>query len=227
MWFWIKNIFLTVFLIAAAVFLLTDQSKLFEEQLEILRRPPAEQGQKKPQAKTSEDQQGSFSGTTSGAAAGLSNFYGKVKEDLLGNSNKLGDGFVLKLKKPNITIDQQLQNRARMVTPGNPKFEGEFVDRRFRSGDTVKDKLSEYAEDEGIELFWRLERDYIIKHNFQVSSSFVEALGSVAKAIDSDFERDVYAYYCSRERAAIVTYETSDYMSSNCKLADSKNQRNN
>ncbi|MFT4925714.1 MAG: hypothetical protein ACI8WB_001809 [Phenylobacterium sp.] len=221
MWFWIKNVTLLVFLGVTAWYLLNYQDIHKED--EVGKGKAASRTAIKEQQQDAE--RGTFSSSSSKAAKGLSNFYGKVKEELLGNSKTLGDGFVLKLDKPKDSIDQQLQKRAEMVTPGNFKFQGEFEGRRFRTGDTIREILKGYAEEEGLELYWRLERDYVIKHYFEVESNFVAALGSVAKALDSDFEKDVYAWYCPRERAAIITYEHNDYLKSNCQLADAKNQQ--
>jgi cyclophilin family peptidyl-prolyl cis-trans isomerase len=225
MLFWIKNILLTVFLLGAVVFLLFGQDWVI----------PGDSVAEKPgritqsTTKTKEELQAekdaeeeAFSMTTSGAAKGLSNFYGKVKEELLGNKKTLGDGYVLRVEPSIYTLEEQLQQRGDMVTPGSPKFTGEHVNRHFRVGDTIRKNLIQAAEDEGMELIWRLDRDYIIKHYFQVESNLLGVLGTVAKALDSDFEKDVFAYYCFKERAVIITHESSEYVQSNCKLANSK-----
>ncbi|MFT5163703.1 MAG: hypothetical protein ACI9FJ_002300 [Alteromonadaceae bacterium] len=220
MWFWIKNLILVIGLGGAAIYLLTYQ----DSAIQTVTTKTAKTISKNNPVTAKEDAQGrgTFSSTSSGAAKGLSDFYGKVKEELLGNGKTIGDGFVLKLDKPTLSVDEQLQNRAQIVTPGSYKFTGEVEDRHFRSGETIKDILSEYAAKEGIVLIWRLEKDYIIKHYFQVESNLVSTIGSVAKALDSDFERDVFGYYCPRERAAVITYDSSSYLKSNCKLAGKK-----
>ncbi len=220
MWFWIKNLLLAVILITVAIILITDQGSSVLLQFAKDSQPaPQKTVVKTKTSVTPEQSDGAFASTTTEAGKGLSSFYGKIKEDLLGNGKTIGDGFVLKVDRPTQSVDEQLQNRALMVNPGSPNWQGETEDRHFRTGETIREILSNYAEKEGIVLIWRLERDYIIKHYFQVESNFVGALGSVAKALDSDFERDVFAYYCPRERAAIITYDTSSYLTNNCKLA--------
>ncbi|MCJ8274591.1 MAG: toxin co-regulated pilus biosynthesis Q family protein, partial [Psychrosphaera sp.] len=91
--------------------------------------------------------------------------------------------------------------------------------RRFRIGETIRAQLAAAAEEEGIALIWQLDRDYIIKHYFEVDSNLISALGTVASALDSDFEKDVFAFYCYRQRAVIITHEKSDYVNANCRLA--------
>lgn len=224
MLFWIKNILLTLLLIAAAAFLLIG------EDLKFIGTPVKESTGRvtKPTTKTAEEKaeekNEAFSMTTSGAATGLSNFYGKVKEELLGNSKKMGDGFVIKVEPSIYTLDEQLQQRGEMVNPGSPQFTGEHISRRFRIGDTIREQLAAAAEEEGIELIWRLDRDYIIKHYFEVNSNLLSALGTVAAALDSDFDKDVFAFYCYKERAVIITHEKSDYVKTNCRRATSKSK---
>ena len=173
-----------------------------------------------PVAKSEPRRDGAFASTTTSAASGLSDFYGKIKKDLLGNSNTIGDGFVVKVKPSVYTLDEQLQHRGAMVKPGSPKFTGETTIRHFRKGETIRNQLSEAASQEGMALIWQLERDYIIKEYFQVNADFLKTLSSVAHALNSDFENHVYALYCFNQRAVVITYDYTDYVKSNCTVAN-------
>lgn len=212
--FWLKNILLMAILIAIAAFLLFGDELSFHE---------FSLGSDKTSttATDKETDNDAFSLTTSDAALGLSSFYGKIKQDLLGNNDTIGDGFVVRLKPSRYSLDQQLRKRGKTVTPGNPVFTGNVTSRRFRQGKTIKDQLTAAAEAEGMELIWRLERDYVIKHYFQVDSNLLGALGTVASALDSDFEHDVHAFYCYRQRAVIITHEFTDFVKDNCRKATS------
>ena len=160
-----------------------------------------------------------FGMTTSSAATGLSRFYGKVKEELLGNNTTIGDGYVIKLKPSIFTLDEQLQRRGAMVKPGSPKFTGEITTRHFRQGQTIRNQLFEAAQQEGMELIWQLERDYIIKHYFKVDADLLSTLSTVAKALNSDFDKHVYALYCFNQRAVVITHDYTDYVRANCRDA--------
>ncbi len=225
MWFWIKHLLIASFLLAAVGFLIFGDDITFS---------PDKEEEKftgrviKPSKKTEEEKaeeeadKETFGITTSSAAKGLSNFYGKVKEELLGTNKTLGDGFVLKLTPSVYTLDEELKQREEMVQPGPKTFTGTFMNRRFRSGDTLKQILEQATEDEGMELIWRLDRDYVIKHYFQVESDLVDTVGTVAKALNSDYEKDIQALYCYKQRALVITYEISDYVKANCRQAKTK-----
>lgn len=222
MWFWIKHLSLAVILLAAAVFLLLDEEWKMHFNME--EEKPTSGRIIKPTVKTEDEKQDkpAFGITKSKAADGLSNFYGKVKEELLGTSKTMGDGFVLRLDPQVYSVDEQLQRRGDMVQPGPAKFTGEVESRHFRSGDTIKSQLEYAAEKEGMELIWRLERDYVIKHYFQVESNLLSTIGTVASALDSDYEHDVYAFYCFKQRAVLITHEVTDFIRENCSRAGKK-----
>ena len=176
----------------------------------------------KPAAQPKAEDDEAFSMTTSTAAKGLSSFYGKVKEHLLNKNVADGDGFVLHVKPSPFSLDEQLERRGNMVTPGNPKFTGKAVERHFQVGDTIRSKLGAAAKDEGLELIWDLDRDYKIKYYFNVETNFLRTLSTVASALDSDFEKEVRAYYCYKQRAAIITHEATAFIKSNCQRATNK-----
>ncbi len=231
MWFWIKNGLITLILLAAALFLLLGEDFKFtgtpsKEKPNQAAQPVRQAiepstGQLKNEKQPDEKKE-AFSMSSSGAAKGLSNFYGKVRAELLGNSKTMGDGFVISVEPSIYTLDEQLQRRGEMVNPGSPKFTGERISRRFRIGETIREQLAAAAEVEGIALIWQLDRDYIIKHYFEVDSDLISALGTVASALDSDFEKDVFAFYCYKQRAVIIAHEKSDFVNSNCRLATTK-----
>lgn len=221
MWFWLKHLTLAAVLVGAVVFLLFgDDIKFSGDPIPVTDEAGrvTKPNRQTDEEKAKEDEGGpSFTLTTSSAAKGLSGFYGKVREELLGNSKTLGDGFVLKLDPPKYSLDQQLRRREEMVQPGPEKFTGEVTNRRFRSGDTLKQILESATEAEGMELIWRLDRDYVIKHYFQVESNLVDAVGTVAKALDSDFDTEILAFYCSKQRALVLTHEITDFVRDNCR----------
>ena len=67
--------------------------------------------------------------------------------------------------------------------------------RRFENGTTLKDVLSDYARHEDIVLYWYLSKDYVVKDHFRVDSNFVSALYQVGRAINDDFENEVYTLF--------------------------------
>lgn len=149
------------------------------------------------------------------AAKGLSEFYGKIRGTDVDGARELSK-FKLSLPDTSQQLTQQLQQRALVVVPGQDGWRGKVMDRRFREGDTIKTKLTEYARAEGLELFWTLPRDYVIKQYFQIDRSLIDTVHQIAQAIAPDFHSPVLSFYCPKERAAVITDKTNDHLTQHC-----------
>ncbi|MBZ9612363.1 TcpQ domain-containing protein [Rheinheimera maricola] len=149
------------------------------------------------------------------AAAGFSEFYSKVRGSVADGARELSK-FKLTLPDTSDKLTQTLQQRALVVVPGKDDWRGKVTDRRFREGDTVKTKLAEYARAEGVELFWTLPRDYVIKQYFQVNGSLIATVHQIAQAIAPDFQSPVLSFYCPKERAAVITDKTNEHLTQHC-----------
>lgn len=153
------------------------------------------------------------------AAEGFSEFYGKIRGSIADGARELSE-FKLSLPDTSDRLTQQLMQRSKVVVPGDKNWRGLVTDRRFREGDTVKTKLTEFARAENTELFWTLPRDYVVKQYFQTDTTLIETIYEIAVAIAPDFSSPVLAYYCPRERAAVITDKENDYLRQNCMPAD-------
>ncbi|MCQ8878129.1 toxin co-regulated pilus biosynthesis Q family protein [Pseudoalteromonas shioyasakiensis] len=153
--------------------------------------------------------------TKNAAAQGLSRFYSALRNQV--NKSNERDKYVLKLPKPELNIDAALIERARVVEPSSPNWTGEFIPRRFKNGSTLKKTMSEYAHNEDIVLYWYLSKDYVVKDHFRVDSNFNSTLYQVGRAINDDFENEVYTFFCFKQRAAVITELPSEYVRENCR----------
>ena len=153
------------------------------------------------------------------AAEGFSEFYGKIRGSIADGARELSE-FKLALPDTSDRLTPQLVQRSKVVVPGDKNWRGLVTDRRFREGDTVKTKLTEFARAENTELFWTLPRDYVVKQYFQTDTTLIETIYEIAVAIAPDFSSPVLAYYCPRERAAVITDKENDYLRQNCMPAD-------
>ena len=153
------------------------------------------------------------------AAEGFSEFYGKIRGSIADGARELSE-FKLSLPDTSDRLAQQLIQRSKVVVPGDKNWRGLVTDRRFREGDTVKTKLTEFARAENTELFWTLPRDYVVKQYFQTDTTLIETIYEIAVAIAPDFRSPVLAFYCPRERAAVITDKENDYLRKNCMPAD-------
>ena len=149
------------------------------------------------------------------AAQGFSEFYSKIRGSIADGVRELSE-FKINLPDTSDKLTAQLLQRGKVTIPGNENWRGQVIDRRFREGETVKTKLTEFARAEGLELYWSLPRDYVIKHYFQTDTTLIETIHEVAVAIAPDFHSPVLAYYCPRERAAVITDKANEHLQQYC-----------
>lgn len=155
-----------------------------------------------------------FKETTNAAAQGLSRFYASIRDQV--SINKDREKFVLDLDTPELSLDRALNQRTRIVEPMPDGWRGEKAPRRFQSGSTLKGVLELQAKNEGITLLWYLDKDFVVKDNFRIDSNFTSALYQVSRSINDDFENEVYAYFCPKQRAAVITVTPSEFVRYNC-----------
>ncbi|MFC3031976.1 TcpQ domain-containing protein [Pseudoalteromonas fenneropenaei] len=154
--------------------------------------------------------------TTNAAAQGLSQFYESFRNSVT-NRDTERSKFVIELGKPTFPLEDALAQRGLVVKPTAANWKGDVAARRFENGDTLKGVLANYARQEDIELFWYLDKDYVVKHNFRVDSNFTSTLYQVGRAINDDFEFEVYTFFCHRQRAAVITENPSEFVRDNCR----------
>lgn len=157
--------------------------------------------------------------TVNEAADSFSEFYGKIRGSIADGAKELSE-FKITLPDTSDKLTGQLVQRGKVTVPGNINWRGQVTDRRFREGETVKTKLTEFARAEGLELYWTLPRDYVIKQYFQTNTTLIETLHEVAVAIAPDFSSPVLAYYCPLERAAVITDAANAHLQQHCITAD-------
>jgi hypothetical protein len=147
------------------------------------------------------------------AAKGVSSFYASIRD---ASKQLIDDKNVVLLDEPNQNLNILLERRAKVVKPSSPNWRGQEKARRFEKGETLKQVMSQFADQEGIVLIWNLNRDFIVKDNFRVDDNFVSTLHQVGRAIDSEFEYDVFTYYCHKERSAVITENPTLYIQQHC-----------
>ncbi|CAM4050334.1 TcpQ domain-containing protein [Pseudoalteromonas byunsanensis] len=187
MWFWVKHLSLAFILVFAAYYFLFGALPKMNM------------------------------GTSSNVAArGFSQFYESFRNRTSSRDTERAK-FVIELGSPSFRLDEALKDRERAVKPSSQRWTGEYEPRRFESGDTLRGVLSEYARREDIELFWYLDKDYVVKTNFRVDSNFLSALYQVGRAINDDFEYEIYTFFCYRQRAAVITEKPTRFVRDNCR----------
>lgn len=152
-------------------------------------------------------------------SSGLSEFY---REFRMSSSDpieeEVGD-FVMELTGSDQSLDSKLASMSSQSRPVDKRWTGEHKFRTFKAGSTLREAISQFAQQEGMQVIWDLDQDFVIKHQFQMDSTISGSLASIANAVDSNFEGQVHAYLCPRQRSLVVTTEQTEFVKQNCEPA--------
>tara|TARA_R110002126_G_scaffold15570_3_gene63704 strand:- start:10359 stop:10934 length:576 start_codon:yes stop_codon:yes gene_type:complete len=151
--------------------------------------------------------------TMNTAAKGFSEFYSKIRGPA---TERDQSDFHISLPDTSGQLSRNLAQRGREVLPAPANWQGLITDRRFRAGDSLKTSLSNYARSEGVEIYWTLPRDYIVKQYFQTDTTLLGTVHEIGKAIAPDFAEPVLTYFCPNERAAVITDRLTPFLQENC-----------
>lgn len=132
---------------------------------------------------------------------------------------EIGD-FVNVVKTSGKPLAQRLKKMESLQKPLSPNRAGEHKNRAFKAGTTLREAMTDYAQSEGMQLLWELDRDFIIKHDFQIDNSVMGSLSTIAGAIDSNFDGTVRTYVCSRQHCLVITNKKNAYLRGNCSEVD-------
>lgn len=153
-------------------------------------------------------------------ASGLSAFYQEFRLSSLDPiKDEIGD-FVMELGGSDQSVEQRLESMASDARPVSGRWVGEKKFRTFKAGNTLREALSGYAQQEGMQVIWDLEQDFVIKHQFQMDTTIALAVKQIANAVDSNFVGDVRGYVCPKERSLVVTASQTEYLDTNCVIAN-------
>lgn len=191
MWFWIKHLSAAAILIALAVFLLSKP--------ELFKNTTHTTGNIKV-----------------AAAQEFTDFYEQIRFSLDATKD-LSKEFIISLTDTSGSLADTLAARTNTVPPLEADWTGKIMQRRFKAGNKIREDLIAYASAEDIELIWTLPRDYVVKHYFHSEGDYLKTLKEIASAIAPDFEKPVLLYMCPKERAAVMTDKTNNFLQQNCR----------
>ncbi|WAJ71160.1 TcpQ domain-containing protein [Catenovulum adriaticum] len=206
MWFWIRHITAALILIFLGIYLAVSESPFLSRDTNL----SGGEAQRSSGTKTAE---------------GFSNFYTSLKAKIDSFSDPSRAQFIIDLKRPDSSLTAELKQIGTSVKPINVNWVGPFKNRRFVEGDTLRKRMADIATDEHMNLIWWLERDFIVKLPFRVEETAVGTLYKMSTAIDSDFEKDVYGFFCPRQRTLIITDIVEHYVREQCIPARSSNSQ--
>jgi hypothetical protein len=125
--------------------------------------------------------------------------------------------FVVVLDVPKASQTEQLVAIVSVDQHPKQNWQGDYKFRSFAEGTTIRTEAMKYAEQEGVQLIWDLNQDFIIRHRFLSKNSLLGTLDELAGAIDANFVPQVNVYFCHKKRTIIIAEEAGTYVEENCR----------
>ncbi|MCU4676896.1 toxin co-regulated pilus biosynthesis Q family protein [Catenovulum sp. 2E275] len=212
MWFWIRHISAALILIALGVYIAVAEKPFLSQETNL--------------GSNQNKSNNNASGTKT--AEGFTNFYASLKSKIDSLTSPDQEQYVIELKRPDTSLTAELMRIGPSVKPVSGHWVGPFRNRRFVEGDTLRERMIDIANEEHMSLIWWLERDFVVKLPFRVEETAVGTLYKMTTAIDADFEKDVFSFFCPIQRALVITDAVDHYVRENCtptRSSDSKRWR--
>ena len=222
--FWLRNIVLATILIVLAYLLFDNQEALFsmaeegaEEASTLVASDDSSTSKpaKKPVKKAASKK------SSNAAAEGLSRFYASINPDMNSKGPKIKNNVVY-LPDPVGNLVNILEARRMVTRPYRKSWQGNVEARPFRKGHTILQKLTEYANVEGLEIIWWLNRDFVIKDPFRIDKNILVTSFQLGSSVAGHFENGVKVFFCYRHRTLVFIDEPIDYLTDECTLLKSK-----
>jgi len=159
------------------------------------------------------------------AAEGLSRFYenlyGSDDEELKVRNN------VIYLPDPEGDLIQLLEAQKLVTRPLRKNWQGKKENRPFRRGETLFQKLSDYSGDNGLQVMWWINRDFIVKDPFRVNKDIIKTAFQIGQAVEGHFHHGISTYFCYNQRTIVIIenekhFRALDYLNEECSLLKPK-----
>lgn len=149
-------------------------------------------------------------------SSGLSEFYREYRMTSTEVVEDEASDFVIELNDSDESLDNQLADMSSNLKPASRRWVGEHKYRSFKAGNTLREAITRFAQQEGMQVIWDLDQDFVIKSQFQMNNTIVGSLADIAKAVNANFENEVGTYVCPRQRSLVVTEEETPFLKKNC-----------
>lgn len=223
MGFWLRKTIFGIILVAIAYLLLANQELLVSLAMGDSAGAEQEQTDSATTEKVVDDvpKKEKPKKKANSAAEGLSRFYASINPSFAeGGGPRIRDNVVY-LDKPKGDLEKILEAKKNVTRPLRKNWRGDKASRSFRTGQTLYQKLSEYGEEQGIEVFWRLDKDFIVKDPFRINNNLIKTAFQVGKAVEGHFENGINIYFCHKHKALVLTDEEAGYLDTECQLQSS------
>ncbi len=151
------------------------------------------------------------------AAEGLSRFYANLRGTDEGSGPRIRNNIVY-LPEPQGELIDLLEAKRLTTRPLRSNWKGTKANRPFRQGYTLHQKLREYAEQDGIDIIWRLNRDFVIKNPFRIDKNIIDTAYQIGQAISGHFQDGLKTFFCNQQRTIVFIEKESQYLEEECIL---------
>ncbi|MFC4700166.1 TcpQ domain-containing protein [Glaciecola siphonariae] len=130
---------------------------------------------------------------------------------------ELGE-FVIPLDQSDTPLEQQIAKLQHSPSSSNDNFDWQdnYKARAFAKDSTLMDNAMMYVSEEGMELIWHLNQDFVVRHRFISHNTIAGMLGELAGAVDANFVRTVQVYYCDVQRVMVITDKEDAVLEDRC-----------
>ena len=212
MFFWLRNIIISVVLLGLAYFLLANQEALFSDDEILIEEVSADENKPPPPPIKKK--------SSNSAADGLSKFYASLH----GSGDEKGPRIInniVYLPEPKGDLVKILEAKRMVTRPLRRSWDGTKFSRAFRKGETLYQKLSQYAEKDGLEVIWWLDRDYVVKDPFRINHNIIKTAKLIGQAIEGHFNDGLSSYFCYQQRTTVLISGEIPYLEEECLLLSS------
>ncbi len=214
MLFWIKNVIFLIVLVALAYYLIANEEELFASSTqEQVIETPLEEGD----VATTSTEPTIEINQKNKAAEGLSRFYASLR----GTENEKGPRIrnnIVYLDEPKGDLMEILEAKRLTTRPLRRNWKGSKENRPFRRGQTLYQKLYEYAKNDGLEVIWWLDRDFMVKDPFRIDKDIIATAYQVGQAISGHFQNGLSTYFCHQQRTLVLIEKELSYLDEECQL---------
>lgn len=209
------KIIIGIILIGLGAALWLNKAYLFSNSQGVAQQPINTKADPHHENKTTPEVKEITKKSTNSAADGLSRYYANLRGDLDGKGPQIRNNIIY-LPEPDGDLVQLLEERRSITRPLKKNWTGRTDSHPFRNGETLNTKLSEYTKNNGLELIWWLNRDFIVKSPFRVNKNIIKTSYQVGKAIEGHFENGLSIYFCYQQRAIVLIEYAIPYLTKEC-----------
>ena len=219
MGFWLRNFVLSVVLLGLAYAFFINQDLLLS--LDPTYKPKMNSSNRDKTANSFVKRNAEKINSENSAADGLSNFYASIRADIGKKGPRIRNNVVF-LPEPKGSLINILEARRMVTRPLRKTWKGTKANRPFRKGETLFQKLSQYANNDGVEVIWWLNKDLIIKDAFRINKNITYTAYQIGKALEGHFQDGLTAHFCYQQRAIVLIEGNIDYLKKECLLLSSQ-----